>query len=216
MQPIIESALCWGMVGLSSLAIVLAALRGRRASRSMMWGELLMLAAMLDVCLVGSHVVPPLAWTVALITAALAAAVLQRVGGRRAAAGRAVVRGDGAVGGDHGHPLGMILAAGLLAFMGGAEAPAAGHSHGLGAGAVVGMLVAGAFLYAGVVVAQVLATRASVGAGGRVGAGGVGGTAAGEGLLADWDARTDRLGRLAAAAALVAMAAMPLTAMAFL
>lgn len=184
-MTVVEQVLCWSMIGLAAGSMLLCFARGARMAPLAITGEAVMLAAMVDVCLVGSRLVSPVMWCAALLALAIAAAASARL--RRSAVGRGA---SGGASHDGGHPLGMILGAGLLATMGAAgatgSAQATGHAHGLSPTAIIGVL---AVLTLGYGVGVIVALRRR-----RM-------------------ARVEVARRLASLSALLAMAAMPLAAM---
>lgn len=133
-----ELVACWLMVTLATASIALSFARGARPSVVMVVADVVMLVAMVDVCLLGLHRVSPVLWATGILALTLVASASVRFSRRESR--------NGAPGHDVGHPLAMIIGAGLLLFMGAGGHDMAGavggsHAHGASATAVVGVLV---------------------------------------------------------------------------
>lgn len=181
MGTVVELGLCWFMVAMAGGATAFAAARFGRATVLMLSGELVMLAAMLDVCILPSQRMSAWGWGAVLLVVSLGAAATGRM--RRGAAEAASGLHDA------GHPLAMIIGAGVLVVLGGGGATggssAAAHSHGgSAADAVVTLLLLAALVHA---VAAAWGVRELTGRG----------------------SRREGVRRVLASAALLAMAAMP-------
>ncbi|PWB96025.1 hypothetical protein [Homoserinimonas hongtaonis] len=143
-------AVCWLMIALAAASLALSLVRGAHGTSLMVVGDVVMLAAMVDICLISSHLVSPIAWGGALLVLAVAAAAASRI--RRGRAADAPALHDG------GHPLAMIIGAGFLILLGAGghqmASPASdAHAHAAGGGMLVGALALGAVAHAIVVVA---------------------------------------------------------------
>lgn len=152
--------LCGVMIALSSLALLLGLLRWRAATVLVLAGEGVMLFAMVDVCLGGQAVLPAVAWAGILLLLALATGLRDRLA--RTRAGGQAADGEAAGGGrsrcpasstpDPCHPMGLILAAGMLVFAGAGEGVVAvSAAHGHGGGPMVLPVLAGVVAYAVIV-----------------------------------------------------------------
>jgi hypothetical protein len=128
------------MVTFSVAAIALGLVGRRRIGSGALLGELVMVVAMLDVHSSGGGILATPIWASVLALCAITTACLDRV--RRA---RSRVRT-----GDALHPIGMLLGATLLLFVGAApgEGASGGHVHLVAAVDLVIVVLAGLLVYA--------------------------------------------------------------------